>query len=84
MNLYQLLLLIALIIATDALTSSKTTCTMECKAVIPYTSLNLFPEFYEEERTVVIGGKRYRLKQEWNSNGVSGVLWGSVIILRAY
>ncbi|CAD6190334.1 unnamed protein product [Caenorhabditis auriculariae] len=41
-------------------------------------------EFENDERAVKIGEKGYILLQNWNDQGVSGVLWESAVVLAQY
>lgn len=55
-----------------------------CTAIIPYTESTLLGNFKDEYKYVTVNGKRYQLKQKWNENGVSGVLWDSGEVLARY
>lgn len=48
-----------------------------CSALVPYLT-PLLPHFHEDERSITIGGRRFTMRQNWNENGVAGVVWDSV------
>ncbi|KHN87886.1 Protein N-lysine methyltransferase METTL21A [Toxocara canis] len=52
--------------------------------VVPYSESSILKEFHENEKTVLVSGRKYMFVQKWNDNGVSGVLWDSAIVLANY
>ncbi|VDM28148.1 unnamed protein product [Toxocara canis] len=52
--------------------------------VVPYSESSILKEFHENEKTVLVSGRKYIFVQKWNDNGVSGVLWDSAIVLANY
>uniref|UniRef100_A0A914W7S7 Uncharacterized protein n=1 Tax=Plectus sambesii TaxID=2011161 RepID=A0A914W7S7_9BILA len=57
-----------------------------CQALVPYTVQQSFlAEFRERYKTVSIDDSlNVTIEQNWNDNGVAGVLWDSAIILARY
>lgn len=50
----------------------------ECSALVPYVKPVMLREFSSDHRTVSIGERTFRLHQDWQQNGVAGVIWDSV------
>ncbi|EJW77542.1 hypothetical protein WUBG_11548 [Wuchereria bancrofti] len=49
-----------------------------CSALIPYAKPIILREFSNEHRIVTINGQTFQLRQDWQQNGVAGVIWDSV------
>ncbi|KAM3724188.1 Protein N-terminal and lysine N-methyltransferase efm7 [Dirofilaria immitis] len=50
---------------------------------LPYAK-PILSEFSTGHRTVTVGGRTFRLHQNWQQNGVAGVIWDSGIVLARY
>ena len=46
--------------------------------IVPYQPPVLLKEFNESFRTFEIGGKTWRISQDWHQQGVAGVVWEAV------
>ncbi|VDK75217.1 unnamed protein product [Litomosoides sigmodontis] len=55
-----------------------------CSALVPYVKPMLLREFSSDYRNVTIGGRVFRLRQNWQKNGIAGVIWDSGIALARY
>ncbi|VBB33166.1 unnamed protein product [Acanthocheilonema viteae] len=55
-----------------------------CSALIPYMKPVILSEFSSDQRNVTIGERTFRLRQDWQQNGISGVIWDSSIALARY
>lgn len=49
-----------------------------CSALVPYVKPMILREFSSDYRNVTVGGRTFRLRQNWQKNGVAGVIWDSV------
>uniref|UniRef100_A0A8R1Y8K5 Uncharacterized protein n=1 Tax=Onchocerca volvulus TaxID=6282 RepID=A0A8R1Y8K5_ONCVO len=55
-----------------------------CSALVPYVKPTILRDFSTDQRTVTIGERTFRLRQNWQQNGVAGVIWDSGIVLARY
>ncbi|VDN92999.1 unnamed protein product [Brugia pahangi] len=55
-----------------------------CSALTPYVKPIILREFSNEHRIVTINGRTFQLRQDWQQNGVAGVIWDSSIVLSRY
>uniref|UniRef100_A0A0R3RG16 Methyltransferase n=1 Tax=Elaeophora elaphi TaxID=1147741 RepID=A0A0R3RG16_9BILA len=84
-----LLLLLCLVISVSI--NSSLICSMSdtngeecCTSLVPYVKPVILREFFGDHRNVTIGGRMFRLHQDWQRNGVAGVIWDSGIVLARY
>ncbi|EFO21549.2 hypothetical protein LOAG_06939 [Loa loa] len=55
-----------------------------CSALVPYAKPMILQEFSSDHRMVTISGRTFQLRQDWQRNGVAGVIWDSSIALARY
>ncbi|CAG9538842.1 unnamed protein product [Cercopithifilaria johnstoni] len=84
MNWIFLLLLCVNINSALIYTMADTYRQEHCSALVPYVGPMILREFLSDYRNVTISGRTFRLRQNWQQNGVAGVIWDSGIALARY
>lgn len=49
-----------------------------CSALVPYVKPMILRKFFSDHRNVTVGERTFRLHQNWQNNGIAGVIWDSV------
>lgn len=50
----------------------------QCSDLVPYVKPVILREFSSDHRAVTINMRKFQLHQDWQQNGIAGVIWDSV------